>query len=121
MPLINIQMLMEAFEKNYQSNPIVTLACINLLAEILQHDQAMSQHLILYFEKPHTYKILNELLNPTKKYNRIEEIRKIEGSNFGCPIYGFNDSVINLLQKLLVRPLQCYSLVSLPQGAQENG
>lgn len=42
------------------------------------------------------------MINATKKYNRVEEIRKIEGSGFGCPIYGFNDAVIYLLSKLLV-------------------
>ncbi len=42
------------------------------------------------------------MLNLNKKVNKIEEIRKIEGSGFGCPIYGFNDSIINFLQKLLV-------------------
>jgi hypothetical protein len=39
------------------------------------------------------------------RYNRVEEIRKIEGSGFGCPIYGFFDPIINLLQKLLVLSL----------------
>jgi len=35
--------------------------------------------------------------------NKTEEIRNIEGSNFGCPVYGFNDGVINFLQRLLFR------------------
>ena len=30
-------------------------------------------------------------------------MRKIEGSGFGCPIYGFNDGVINFLQRLICR------------------
>jgi fused-like protein len=42
------------------------------------------------------------LYHPIISYNRTEEIRKIEGSGFGCPIYGFLDPIINILQKLLV-------------------
>lgn len=40
---------------------------------------------------------MNDLVNPNKKYNRTEEIRKLEGSSFGCPCYGFVDGVITLL------------------------
>jgi fused-like protein len=30
----------------------------------------------------------------------MEEIRKIEGSAYGCPIFGFNDGIIYFLQRL---------------------
>jgi fused-like protein len=105
-------------ERNFQSNPVVSLAAINLLAEILQHDQQMSQVVLQYFEKPSSYKLLIELLNPSKKQTtRTEEIRKIEGSSFGCPVYGFNDAVVNLLQKLLVSRWSIM-IVQVPQGTQ---
>lgn len=56
-----------------------------------------------YFEKVSTYKHLQELVNPQKKYNRTDEMRKLEGSCFGCPIYGFVDGVLIIFQKLLAR------------------
>jgi len=47
---------------------------------------------------------LNDLINcSNKKINKIDEIRKIEGSGFGCPIYGFNDGIINFLSRLFFR------------------
>ena len=97
-PIINAQATLDIMERNYITNPVVSLAAINLLAEILQHDQGMSAIVLQYFEKPAAYKILVELLSPSKKQTtRTEEIRKIEGSSFGCPVYGFNDAVVNLL------------------------
>jgi fused-like protein len=50
--VINVQQVLEIFEKNLQTNPIVSLTAINLMAEILQHDQTMSSYLVHYFEKP---------------------------------------------------------------------
>ncbi len=32
----------------------------------------------------------------------MEEVRKIEGSGYGCPAYAFNDGIIYFLQKLIV-------------------
>jgi len=37
---------------------------------------------------------------PTKYITKQEEIKKIEGSNFGCPVFGFHDGPILLLNKL---------------------
>jgi fused-like protein len=44
--------------------------------------------------------MIAELLVPTKKINKVEEVRKIEGSCFGCPIYGYNDGIITFMSKL---------------------
>ena len=39
----------------------------------------------------------------TKKINKIEEVRKVEGSGFGCLPFGFNDGIITFLSKLIVK------------------
>ena len=65
--MVNVQLTIELMERNFQQNPVVSLASINLLAEILQNDQQMSQVILSYFEKAQSYKILIELLNPPKK------------------------------------------------------
>ncbi|KAL4452973.1 hypothetical protein ABPG73_012917 [Tetrahymena malaccensis] len=100
---INVQFILDNLEKNVWNHPIVAIISINLLAEILQNDSALSVAIIQKFQNVNSYKLLTELLNPTKKVNKIEEIRNIEGSGFGCPVYGFNDGIINFLQRLLFR------------------
>ncbi|KAM3144599.1 hypothetical protein pb186bvf_003206 [Paramecium bursaria] len=100
---INVNQIIEIFEKNVNTNPVVSLSATNLMAELLQYDQQISVQLIQYFTTEKPYKYFKELINPQKKFSRQEEIRKIEGSGFGCPLYGFVDGVITLLQKLLFR------------------
>jgi fused-like protein len=70
-PILNVQQILQNFETNIKDNPIVSLTAINLIAEILQHDQTMSLQIVHYFEKPQAYRILNELINPTKRYTSI--------------------------------------------------
>lgn len=38
-PIADVQFTIEVMERNVQQNPVVSLAAINLLAEILQNDQ----------------------------------------------------------------------------------
>ncbi|CAD8055051.1 unnamed protein product [Paramecium sonneborni] len=100
---VNIQQVIDIFENNIQSNPIVSLSAIQLIAELLQQETNFTNQLLNYFSQQLPYKLLSDLVNPNKKQNRTEEIRKLEGSSFGCPSYGFVDGVITLLQKLLFR------------------
>ena len=55
-----------------------------------------------YFENTQNFKTIVELFN-NKKIIKNDEIRKIEGSQFGCPLYGWCDHIINFLQRLLFR------------------
>ena len=45
----------------------------------------------------HFFKLFTELLTNSKKINKIEEVRKVEGSGFGCLPFGFNDGIITFL------------------------
>ncbi len=102
---LNSPYLLEQFERNILINPIISIIVLNLLAEILQGENISAVSTIVQrFETINSFKLLNDLVNGTsKKINKIEEIRKIEGSDFGCPIYGFNDSIINFLSRLFFR------------------
>jgi len=75
------------------------------MAEVLQFDAQQSVPIILFFESTSSYGLLNALLSDKKK-NKQEEVRKLEGSNFGCPSFGFNDGIILFLQRLLFRSYQ---------------
>ena len=48
--------------------------------------------------------MINEvIISTTKKgINRIEEMRKIEGSGYGCPLVAFFDGIFIFLQKYFV-------------------
>ncbi|KRX03291.1 Protein kinase-like domain [Pseudocohnilembus persalinus] len=105
---LNTKYIIEQFESNVTQNPVVSAIALNLLAEILQIDIELSQIIIKKFENLKSYEYLNILFNGSKNVIKAEEIRKIEGSGFGCPIYGFNDSIINFMQKLFFRYHKTY-------------
>ncbi|CAD8060806.1 unnamed protein product [Paramecium sonneborni] len=100
---INFSQIINIFENNIQINPIVSLSAIQLIAELLQSESSFIHQLLNYFTQQQPYKLLFELVNPNKKSNRSEDIRKLEGSCFGIPNYGFLDGIITLISKLLFR------------------
>jgi len=98
---LNLVYLADLFDKNLIVNPICSIITANLMGEILQFDNMLSKGLLIKLENLVFFKSLNDLLIK-KNLNKFEEIRKVEGSSFGCPISGFNDGIIYLLQKILV-------------------
>lgn len=98
---LNLVYLADLFEKNLSINPICSIITANLMGEILQFDNMLSKGLLMKIENMNFFKALNDLMNK-KNLNKFEEIRKVEGSGFGCPLSGFNDGIIYLLQKMMV-------------------
>lgn len=98
---LNLVYLSDLYDKNLNINPICSLITANLMGEILNFDNMLSKGLLMKLENISFFKSLNDLLTK-KNMNKLEEIRKIEGSGFGCPVFGFNDGVIHLLQKIFV-------------------
>lgn len=98
---LNLVYLTDLFDKNLSVNPICSVITANLMGEILQFDNMLAKGLLIKVENLGFFRALNELLGK-KNLNKFEEIRKVEGSCFGCPISGFNDGIVNLLQKILV-------------------
>ena len=41
-----------------------------------------------------------------KNLNRIEEVKKLEGCDFGCPVYGFLDGLFIFLQKIVSKAIK---------------
>jgi len=98
---LNLVYLTDLFDKNLTINPICSIITANLMGEILQFDNMLSKGLLIKLENLNFFRALNDLLSK-KNLNKFEEIRKVEGSGFGCPISGFNDGIVYLLQKILV-------------------
>lgn len=71
--------------------------------------------------------LICSILNPEiakKNINRMEEIRKVEGSSYGCPIVAFFDGIFIFLQKLFVRtkliPLEKFFIGSPSKRKQKD-
>jgi len=99
---LNTTYIIELFEKNIQNDPIVSVLALNLLAELLYVDNSSALIVIQKSESSSFFKNINELIT-TNKVNKMEEMRKIEGSGYGCPFIAFLDGVFIFLQKLSVR------------------
>ena len=65
--------------------------------------------IVKYFCNPAKVKLLQDLLNPSMSnkcltkllVHKKEDVKKVEGTNYGCPISGFYDYPIALLQRLI--------------------
>ena len=68
----------------------------------MQTDNTLSITVLQKCENISFFKNLEELASNKKISNKMDEVKKIEGSGFGCPLYGFYDGIINFLQRLLV-------------------
>jgi len=102
---VNPNYLLDLFKKNVQADPIVSVLALNLLAELLNVDSASSGTIIQKADNIEFFKLINEIITYTNKknINRMEEVRKVEGSSYGCPILAFFDGIFIFLQKLFVR------------------
>lgn len=96
---------------------VSSLACM-LLAEMFSNCPSQSQAIISRATDPRIAKVYKELMAletkvevkeqsskrkkdpPIKPLTRQEEMKKIEGSNFGCPVFGFSDGPLLLMQKV---------------------
>jgi len=78
-----------------------------VLSELVQ-TETDGTIIMKYFCNPAKVIILQNLLNPgishgqfIKIVNQKEDVKKVEGTNYGCPLSGFYDLPISLLQRLI--------------------
>lgn len=106
---MNTTYVLELFEKNVQNDPVVSVMALNLLAELLAVDTSSSIIIMQKADNISFFKAINELITVTcsllnfflnldkKGINRMEEMRKIEGSGYGCPLIAFFDGIFIFL------------------------
>lgn len=96
---VNTTYVLELFEKNVQNDPVVSVMALNLLAELLAVDTSSSIIIMQKADNISFFKAINELITVTYKkgINRMEEMRKIEGSGYGCPLIAFFDGIFIFL------------------------
>lgn len=131
---INTTYILELFEKNVQNDPIVSVLALNLLAELLTVDATASATIMQKADNTSFFKLINDVIILTSNHfwklsnylakkglNRAEEMRKIEGSGYGCPLNAFFDGVFIFLQKYFVIPNLLFDfLVTSTEGKQKN-
>jgi len=110
----DVGVMWDALEALLQKEPIVSALCCMLLSEIIASGNEYKKKVFKLFTDIKKVQTVNELLSvenrvekpnkrskqPTKYITKQDEIKKIEGSNFGCPVFGFHDGPILLLNKL---------------------
>jgi fused len=98
---IDVNFILEIFESFYQTGDkqLASMEAVCLLAELLQSSSSRTVDLILSkFNSLGCIKALAALMSPG---NRQEEMKRVEGSGYGCLFMGFIDGPVLLLQRLL--------------------
>lgn len=111
----DLGMMWDALEGLLNKEPIVSALCCMLLSEIVASGNEYKKKVFKLFSNAKHMTIINDLLSvenriekpskrskqPTRYITKQDEIKKVEGSNFGCPVFGFHDGPVLLLNKLL--------------------
>ena len=74
-----------------------------LLAEIVNTETEAALYVLEFFSNSSQIKLILDLI----KTPRVkDDMKKVEGTNFGCPYLGFCDQPIALLQRLLSKNMK---------------
>jgi fused len=98
---IDASLVLELFSNNSFTGDrqLVAMQSLCLLAELLQAGPSRSAEQVLgHFSSASALRTLAALLTPS---SRQEDLKKVEGSGFGCLFMGFADGPVLLLQRLL--------------------
>ncbi|OMJ73953.1 hypothetical protein SteCoe_27264 [Stentor coeruleus] len=98
---IDVGYVIEMYENNSQAGDkqIIAMESLCLLAELLQSGTTRNIDAILMkFSSGSAIKALAQIINPG---NRQDEMKRVEGSGYGCLFMGYVDGPVLLLQRLL--------------------
>jgi fused-like protein len=103
---IDVTLVMDLFESFYApcDRQVIAMEALCLTAELIQSGNSKTADLILNkFTSASTLRMLATLLSPS---SRQEELKKIEGSGYGCLFMGFADGPVLLIQRVLAKLMQ---------------
>mmetsp|Transcript_29071 Transcript_29071/g.52033 ORF Transcript_29071/g.52033 Transcript_29071/m.52033 type:complete len:1206 (+) Transcript_29071:492-4109(+) len=117
---IDVPYVVGLFEQHANSADaqLVAMAAACLLAEVVQGGPTKQIELImqLFTNASYVAKLIN-FIGGKKGQNRQEELKRIEGSGYGCLFIGFADGPMLLLQRLLGRFIGLSNADSQSRGA----
>ena len=98
---IEVSAVCEIFEDNIVNEPLVATYATGVLHEIMQKtDQSNSEFIIKRYSHVNKLSLIQQLLDINKKK---DDIKKVDGTNFGCPTIGFYDYPLILLERILAK------------------
>lgn len=98
MLVLDIQKIYLLFEKNYKTEPLVSIMCCALMTEMLNQDQQQAAFILQKFSQPNTLQILRDLIDI--KLPKKGSMSLINGINFGCQYEGYYDHPIAFFQSI---------------------
>lgn len=88
----DVQKILPLFEKNCQSEPIISAAACGLLNQMIDQDQQQAGQIMQQFAQSGTLQTLKNMLD--QKIAKKGNMSLINGINYGCPYQGFYDPFI---------------------------
>lgn len=119
---VDVNYLLDSFEENclVQENHLVGMSVACLLSEILQSGSIKHVETIMTrLSTPSALAIIVEILTP--RANRQDELKKLEGSGYGCLFMGFSDGIILLLQRMLAKSIATDSVREFIMNLNQSG
>lgn len=93
--------VIEIFEDNIVNEPLVATYACGALYEIMQKGGSSNAELIVKrYSNVNKLSLIQQLLDINKKK---DDIKKVDGTNFGCPTIGFYDYPLILLERLYAK------------------
>ena len=92
---IDLKAIFTAFEKNVVTDPLSAVFAVGCLKEILCSDDKRAASEV-FDRYTHVNKVsqIQQLLDINKKK---DDIKRVFGTNFGCPVIGFYDYPLSFL------------------------
>ena len=98
---IEVSSVCDLFEENIVTEPLVSTYSAGLLHEIMQKGGSKNTEFILKrYSDVNKISLIQQLLDINKKK---DDIKKVDGTNFGWPIMGFYDYPLILLERLFAK------------------
>jgi hypothetical protein len=98
--------LIDLFERTLQSTttgePLVAITACGIFSDCLTLENQNSQLIYSRLCNVSSFTLLQQLLDVNRPKG---DLKKVDGTNYGCPYTGYYDQPLGLLQKLLVRKL----------------
>ena len=120
---IDSDSILEKFERNYSHNEgqLLGMSACCFLAEVVQAANLKNyESMLKKFTTSHTLRQLAEFL-AVKTYNRQDELKRVEGSGYGCVFMGFLDGPVLLLQRLLGRFISLGMQTEFIEAVKDSG
>jgi fused len=98
---LEVESVCEIFEDNIVNEPLVATYAAGVLHEIMIKTKSSNGDFIIKrYSNVNKLSLIQQLLDIN---NKKDDIKKVDGTNFGCPTIGFYDYPLILLERILAK------------------